>query len=455
LNPIFYIVLIIGLISIFTVLMYKQLRQTKVKKIACKTIGSEEHDFAIKNLRSLVQNDPSDHQALYGLAKLLLKDDQPAESLKSAKQLLERNLQGSGVSQIDAVLLCAEAEEACGNLDNAYKNILIAKGLDATNPQVNLKLTLYEYQRGNFQEAFSYAGVLLRLSPTHAQAQLYRGLSAYRLGNTETAIEGLRKAIQLDATNYEAAINLALIYSKFGNVQECANFGNLAHRLSRTGEQRSQALYATGSVYTKSGDVKTGEEKLQEALKETSDPEMSKKILQNLISLAEREKNVSKIVAFLKKFLSLEPNHQGIKQKMEYYSELQANDNLQQFEMLPMSRFPDFCKELVRNIIRVDHIQSVDVNNDGSVDILGNKTTKHEHTIYQFRFLRSSTDIGEMFVRDLYAKMRANSGEKAFMISNSNYTNGAKNFSDTRVVTLIDKQQLIKLLNKSGKNQTL
>jgi len=432
-------------------LLIQQIKQSKIKRATTKKLQSGEHDIAIRSLKTLVQNDPNDHQALFRLAKLQLALGETDGALSSAKELLERNLQGSGVSQIDAILILAETEELNGHLDSAYKNMLIAKGLDATNAEVNLKLMLYEYQRGAFQEAFSYAGILLRFSPTHAQAQLYRGLCAYRLGNTESAIEGLRKAIQIDANNYEAALNLALIYSKFGNMQECANFGNLAAQLAKNGEQRAQALLAVGSIYTRIGDPGKGEEKLNNALKQTRDPEMSKNILRKLIALTERQKKLPQIVALLEQYLKLEPNNQEFHQKLDYYQELQSSPSLQQFELLPMSQFPDFCKDLCRNIIRVDHIQHVEVNKDSSVDILASKTTKHEHSIYQFRFLRGISDIGEMFIRDLYAKMRANNGEKAFIISNCGYTEGAKNFSVSRVITLIDKQQLIKLLGKSGK----
>ena len=389
-SPVFYIVLIIGMMTLFIILLIKQIKHTRARKAATGSMRSGEHDFAIKNLKKIVQEDPNDHQALFSLTKLLLRGQKNGEALQSAKKLLERNLQGSGVTQIDAVLILAEAEEVNGNPDNAYRNILIAKGLDATNPEVNLRLTLYEYERGNFQEAFSYAGILLRINPTHAKAQLYRGLAAYRLGNTETAIEDLRRAIQLDATNYEAALYLTRIYSKFSNLQECVNFGGLAERLAKTGEQKAEAMLSVGGAYTRTGDPARGEAKLTAALQETIEPELSKTILQELITLSEREKNIHKTVKFLKQYLNLDPNHPGVLQKFDYYKELQGNSNLEQFEMLPMSKFPDFCKELCRNIIHVDHIQAVDINQDGSVDILASKTNKKEYTIYQFRFIRGN-----------------------------------------------------------------
>ena len=76
------------------------------------------------------------------------------------------------------------------------------------------------------------------------------------------------------------------------------------------------------------------------------------------------------------------------------------------------------------------------------------KNTKTQNSNFQFRFVRTKGEIGEFPLRDLYAKMRGNSGEKAFMVANTSFNESAVKFAQTRVVTLVNRETLLKILDK-------
>jgi hypothetical protein len=162
------------------------------------------------------------------------------------------------------------------------------------------------------------------------------------------------------------------------------------------------------------------------------------------VEIHEEARDVKNVVRMMRLALELDPGDAGLKQRLAYYVELNRNDALRQFEMLPLPQLSEFCARLAQRISKADTIKSIDINKDGSIDVLLSRTTKTQNIIFLFRFMRARAgEIGEMPIRDLYSKMKSKSGEKAFFVSNVKYTEGAVNFALTRVVTLIDREQLL------------
>ena len=65
-----------------------------------------------------------------------------------------------------------------------------------------------------------------------------------------------------------------------------------------------------------------------------------------------------------------------------------------------------------------------------------------------FRFYRSKSQVGELAVRDLYAKTHEVHAGRAFCFVLESFTEGAIKFCDGRQVVLYDREKLIGILNK-------
>ncbi len=444
----FLAVFVGGLAIIVTIVIFKSIRTARQKRDATEHIDKGKSLEAIKHLVEVVQANPDDLVSLFNLATLQLQSGLPFEGLQNVKKLLERNLAASGVSHTDVILLGARAEFALGNRKEAYKYLMMAKGIDSTSIEVNASLAAYNYDEGNYPDAFGYAARALKLEPDNVSANYYSGMAAFQQGNFETAVGALEKVASLQPNNFMALYSLGRIYGKLGNVAKAGGAFAAALRHAPGDEQRAQVYLQWGAQLNRSINHDKAVECFNHAVRLASSVEVKKEALREVISIHEAARKVDKVLEALKAYVILDPLDEIFKAKARYYSELHSNEKLKKYEMATLPDFVNYCCDIAKQVIRIDTILASEINKDGTVDILANRSTKTQNSNYQFRFIRTKGEIGEMPLRDLYAKMRSNSGEKAFMVANTSFNESAVKFAQTRVVTMINREALLKLLDK-------
>lgn len=442
-------ILIAGGLLIMTVGIVIGIRRSN-KKIATisKEIKTGKSMEAIQNLQKLVAADENDLLSRYQLAKLQLDANMIVPSLKNAKYLLNKNLTGSGVKHANVLLLVAEAQMNLGNRKEAYRYLRMAHGVDSTSVEVNFNLAVFEYESGTFDEAFNYASRVVRMEPHHVDGNYYMGMAALQKGQLDQALQGLRKTLELKPDHFQANFSLGRVYAQRGNRQNAKQFFKAALNRASNNDQRGQVYYYLGVIEKRSGDYSNAVKFLESALKLYSGSDLQLKIYNDLLDIYEEKKNIPLVIKTLRAILKVDPDDKSAATKLGHYRELNTNSMLQKYEVLPEDEFMEFCVQLAKNITKLDKVGEAERNMDGSIDLLASRSNKVEYVVFQFRFLRTGGDVGEMPVRDLYEKMRSNNAEKAVFICNSQFTKSAQNFAQTRVVTLIDKKSLIKYLER-------
>jgi len=444
----FLAVFVGGLAIIVTTVIFKSIRTARKKRDASDHIDRGKNMDAIRHLVEVVQANPDDLVSLFDLATLQIQTGLPFEGLQNVKKLLERNLAGSGVIHVEAILLGAKAEFALGNRKEGYKYLMMAKGIDSTSLEVNVSLAAYNYDEGNYPDAYGYASRVLKLEPDNVSANFYSGMSAFQQGNFDTAVGALEKVAALQPTNHQALYSLGRIYGKLGNNAKASGAFGAALRHAPNDESRAQIYLQWGINLNKSMNHDKAVECFQHAVRLASSTEVKKDALREIISIQEAARKVDKVLEALKAYLVLDPLDEIFKAKARYYGELHTNDKLKKYEMATLPDFVNYCCDIAKQIVRIDTIVATEINKDGSVDVLANRSTKTQNSNFQFRFVRTKGEIGEFPLRDLYAKMRGNSGEKAFMVANTSFNESAVKFAQTRVVTLVNRETLLKILDK-------
>jgi tetratricopeptide (TPR) repeat protein len=444
----FLAVFVGGLAIIVTTVIFKSIRTARQKRDATDHIDRGKNLEAIKHLAEIVLADPEDLVSLFNLASLQIETDLPFEGMQNVKKLLERNLAASGVNHVAVVLLAAKGEFALGNRKEGYKYLMIARGIDGTSLEVNVSLAAYNYEDGNYPDAFGYAFRALKLEPDNINANFYSGMAAFQQGNFETAIGSLEKVVALQPTNFIALYSLGRIYGKVGNVAKAGGAFGAALRHAANDDQRAQVYLQWGHNLNKALNQDKAVECFNHTVRLASSAEVKKEALREILTIHEAARKVDKILDVLKAYTALDPLDEIFKAKARYYSELNSNEKLKKYEMSSLPDFVNYCCEIARQIVRVDSIVTAEINKDGSVDVLANRSTKTQNSNYQFRFVRTKGEIGEITLRDLYAKMRGNSAEKAFIAANTVFTESAVKFAQTRVVTLVNREALLKYMDK-------
>ncbi|MCK5200312.1 MAG: restriction endonuclease, partial [Spirochaetales bacterium] len=69
-----------------------------------------------------------------------------------------------------------------------------------------------------------------------------------------------------------------------------------------------------------------------------------------------------------------------------------------------------------------------------------------------FRYIRATGQVGEFVLRDLYSKTKEVKAGRGFCITAGDFTEGAHQFVEARLIDLIDKKQLMQKMEKLEQN---
>jgi restriction endonuclease Mrr len=65
-----------------------------------------------------------------------------------------------------------------------------------------------------------------------------------------------------------------------------------------------------------------------------------------------------------------------------------------------------------------------------------------------FRFIRTTGTIGELVIRDFYTSCRDHKADRGFCITAGDFSDSAKQFTEARLIDLIDKKGIVALFRK-------
>ena len=93
-------------------------------------------------------------------------------------------------------------------------------------------------------------------------------------------------------------------------------------------------------------------------------------------------------------------------------------------------------------------ILDVQVEKNEYADVLTEiETPKWEDTIL-FRFIRGTTQVGELVVRELNSRLKETHAGRGFCITAGQFSEAATHFVEARLIDLMDKEKLLEIFNR-------
>jgi hypothetical protein len=153
-------------------------------------------------------------------------------------------------------------------------------------------------------------------------------------------------------------------------------------------------------------------------------------------------------MALWKEIAAVNPRYRDVPDLLARYGELSSNRKLQTYMLSPTSDFVTLCRKMAISFYVKSKTKLLNISFRQSeyVDIVAEVDTTTWSDIILFRFVRTTGIIGELLLRDLYAKLKEIKGGRGVCVAPATYSDGAKSFVEARIVDLIDKNGLDKLL---------
>jgi tetratricopeptide (TPR) repeat protein len=437
---------VIGVAIILFVISFKHNKGDNGKK---KLKGKDKAALIREANKRIAQN-PKDADALKALADLYYNDGAYEKSFKLFETLVDLCAMNKELDEFDISLKYALSALKIKNMEEAYKSLAIARTMRQDVFEVNYNLGYLEYLRKNYDKAAALLNQARKDQPDHVQTLRYLGHSLFKLQNYKESVVILRKVIDLEPEDKESLFSIAQCYHNLGQNDQAIRIFTHLRPDPQIGP--AAALYA-GTIHLNAHQTDKAILDFSIGLKHlTIAPEILLELKYRLAATYIKDQNLSGAIKYLEEINSANPAYKDVPVLLRKYSELNSNQNLQTFLIAPASDFLTLCRKVVISFFPYAKVKIVDISvqKNEYADILAEVSTKKWEDLILFRFVRTTNQVGELILRDLYTRIKELKAGRGFCLTAGTFTDGAKQFVEARLIDLIEKDDLVKRLTTVG-----
>lgn len=443
--PILLIIIIIGVIGLIFLIFF--LIRRKSGSSGSSTNGAKDKAAIIREANKRLAQDPKDANALNSLADMYYKEGNWDQAMKYYGLLLDIIAANPELDEFDITLKHALSAMKLKQYEAAYKNLVIARSLNQESFDVNYNLGYLEFMKKSYERAAALLSRARQQNPEHPDTLKYLGHSLFRMKRYKEAAAMLRKTIEIHPDDKESLFLTAQCYYEIGQHESATQiFSHL---------RTDPVIGPMSSLY--SGTINLKSRKMDEAIMdfqiglrhENIKQETALELKYRLSSAYIQSQEIGKAVQLLKEIHEINPGYKDVTAQLNKYRELNSNKNLQKYLMSTQTEFVSLCRKIVENHFPKSRAKILDisVNKNEFTDILADINTSQWEDLILYRFIRSGGQIGELVLRDLYTRIKEVKAGRGFCLSSGSYTDGAKQFVEARLIDLVEKKELMKILN--------
>ena len=396
--------------------------------------------------KKLAQN-PKDADALLSLAELHFKENDFEKAFKNYSILIDLCATNPDLDEFDISVKHALSAMKLGNYDTAYKSFVIARTMNQESFEVNYNLGYLEYLKKNYEKAAGLLRQAKNSNPEHIPTLRYLGHSFYKLKRYKEAASMLRKTVEHEPDDKESLFTVAQCFYEIGQNEQATKL--FTHLRTDPDIGPLASLYA--------GTIHINGRKYQEAIMdfeiglrhEKMKPETKLEIKYRLAAAYIQIQEIGKAVKQLSEIQEVDPVYKDVPNLIKKYRELNSNKHLQTYLMAPSSEFATLCRRIAENYFKRAKTKILDISIQKSehADILAEVSTPKWEDLILYRFIRTGGQVGELVLRDLYGRLKEVKAGRGFCITAGEFTEGAHQFVEARLIDLVEKKDLIKVLN--------
>lgn len=413
-----------------------------------KKNGKQKNNAAIiKEATKKLTHDPNNIQALTSLGEIYYEAKNYEKAMPIYQRLLGLQKVHPAIDEKQTSLrygICCFYED---QFDNALKALSTTLHSDPENFDANNYMGKVLMQKQEYEKAIVLFKRAAKLNPEKTEVIQNLAYAFYYSKKYRESLVFLKKTVEFNPDNKEALFYFATAMNETGYIDKALKIF-LHLRLNPVFGARS--CLAAGTIHAKQNAPDKAIQDYEIALKlENVDQETKLTIYYKLAHTLISQKNIGRALGYLKQIQMISPGYRDVQALINRYQELNQNSNLQAYLMSGTSDFVALCRRFVsgyypNTFIKIEDISVVAECVEVLCEVQASKWTDTE----LFRFYRSTGTIGELYVRDLYSKIRDIKCDKAFCVTAGSFSEEAKKYVEGRPIDLLEKTKLIQVLKK-------
>jgi tetratricopeptide (TPR) repeat protein len=402
-------------------------------------------DPGVPQARRRLARNPRDAEALLTVAEAEFSAGAYADAARHYQGLVDLCATHPELDEFAMTLRQGVSLLQSGQVEEALRSLMIARTIKADDFQVNFHLGSLEVDRKSPDKAAGFLQAALGAQPDHVPTARLLGLALHKLKRYGEAIAPLEQAVAGEPGDKEAAFALAHCRIENGDGERALALLTPMRADPQWGPRA--CLYA-GTVRLNAKDYEHAVEDFELGLRhEGLAQAMAHELRYRLAMVWLHQEQIARAVELLRGIADENPGFKDVETLLTRYRDVASDRMLQTYTLAPAPEFVALCRRLVAATFPSGKVKVVDITirkNDW-VDIVAQVTTNRWEDMVLFRFLRGMGIVGELVVREMYARMREVRTTRGVCFSAGVFSDASRAFVEARLMDLVDKNGLATL----------
>jgi tetratricopeptide (TPR) repeat protein len=399
--------------------------------------------------RRLSQN-PSDPHALLSLADLYFDEGDYENALSHYQKCIRLCATTPDLNEQEITLRHAVSAFKTDNAQEAYRSFLIARTLDENSFEANYYLGYLDCLQKNYPKAEYYLQAALRVNPEHLEANRYLGLSLYHNKKYTEAAACLQKVLDSEPGDKKSLFNLGQSQYQLKRFDPALKV--FTHLRADPSLGAQSCLYA-GTIHLKGKRYAKAVTDFEIGLRhESAGIEIELELKYRMAAAYLKQGDMAAAIAQWKAIKASKSDYKDTDLLLAQYLEINKNRNLQTFMMATRSEFVSLCRQLAAKYYPRSSTKLLDISlqKNDYLDILAEVHTSKWDDLVLFRFARTSLQVGELMLRELYSRIKELRAGRGICMTTGTFSEAAHQFTEARLIDLIEKDDLMKVFSRLG-----
>ncbi|MBO4437833.1 MAG: tetratricopeptide repeat protein [Spirochaetaceae bacterium] len=438
--PIIISIIVIGLAFLLVMSFLSE------QKKANKPEKKRDRQSIMREANRKLAQDPHNPQALKMLADLYFSEAAWDKAFPLYNLMIDISAAHAEIDPVATGLRYGICAIKMNKAADAFKGLVLAHKFEVNNAEVNYYLGQAFYYSGDYEKASPLFKRTLIVYPTNMEVYRFLGLSLEKGKKYKESLAYLKQSIDNNPEDKEVLFSLAEAFAETNAIERSVK---IFTHLRSDPTYGPKSCLQVGILHSNTNSLEKALQDFEIGLKHENVPaDIAAEMRYRMAQVYLKMQSISEALNLLKQIQDITPDYKDTKSLILQYQELNQNKNLQTYLIANQSDFILLCKQIVSAYFEksITRILDITPSNDNT-EILAEIDTSKWTDVVLFRFYRTSSIVGELYVRDFHEKIRDTKAGRGICFTAGTFSEESRKFIDGRPIDLIEREELKKFLS--------
>lgn len=441
------IAVIVAAVLVVFLMMSKIVAQKHKNSSLIEKVHKKGKSALVKEAEKKLVKDPHNIPALETIGEIYYQDKNWEKVWGVYKTLYDLSAAHIEIDVAKSTLRMGLSAFYQNRIEDAVNVLMVTIKKDPDNFEANLVLGKVLLQKNIIDKAAYCLKKAKTLMPENNEVNALLGKCLFKMQKYRESLQFIKQALEESPDNKELLYDMAVAMSECGLSEKALK---VFIHLRPDPEFGPLSCLEAGKMHERVKDFQNAIKDYEIALRhQNMNEQLAIQIKYRLGNTYIAMNNISQGLVYLKQVQMMKAGYKDTDSLVSRYAELNQNKNLQIYLLSGTSDFVALCRKLISVFFKESFVKIEDIQvTSGFVEIVCNAENVKWESKQIFRFYRTQNIIGDLYIREFHGKIRDTKCDNGVCVTVGSFSERAHRFVEGRPLTLVEKDELTKMLKK-------